>query len=68
MIQSAQIVLSMPVGDARELSAELADFLCWARGFRAALQDHDLERAPMGVEAIRRLNITLKSAIEKAEQ
>ena len=61
------VAVILPKGEAERISNNLSDFLCWAAGFKAALQPDDLLRAPLGVEVIRDLRINLSSAIEKAE-
>ena len=47
--------------EAEELSLNLSDLLCWLSGFQAARAGTELEyETPMGVEAVRELNIKLK--------
>lgn len=61
------ITLRMSLNEADALSSELSDLLCWCAGFNAALspsEDHD--RRPYGVDAARKLNLKIKSAIHKA--
>lgn len=60
------VTLRMSMTQAEAATAGMSDLLCWARGFRAALGD-DTDRAPMGTEMIREMNIALKRAIERAE-
>lgn len=53
---------------ATSVDAALSDFLCWARGFKAALGPDDFDRMPMGIEAIRRIRETLNKAQRAAEK
>lgn len=62
------VAIRIPVAHAADLQNSLSDFLCWARGYRAALQPDDYDRLPMGVEEIREINIALKKALGGAEQ
>lgn len=66
-IPHGYVAMVLPKAEAERISNNLSDFLCWAAGFKAALQPDDFLRAPLGVEAIRDLRINLSSAIEKAE-
>lgn len=46
------------------LSYGLADLLCWHRGFSAGREGlADGDNSPMGVDAVRKLNIKLKEAL-----
>ena len=57
----------MPKQAADDLSFAISDFLCWADGFCAALHPDETSRRPLGVEAIRDLNLKLKAAISKVK-
>jgi hypothetical protein len=46
-----------------ELSLGLSDLLCWCAGFNSALGENGVDRAPLGVQAVRTLNIKIKSAL-----
>lgn len=62
-----QVVIILTKEKADEIQSGLSDIACWARGFNAALSHDDRDRAPMGIEAIREINIALKKALEAAE-
>lgn len=55
----------MPLALAKQLDAELADFLCWTAGFKAARPD-DTTHHPMGVQGARNTRDALRRAIEQA--
>ncbi|ACL61089.1 hypothetical protein [Methylobacterium nodulans] len=57
--------IRIPLDQAEGLSSGMADLLCWAAGFRAALGD-DLDRLPMGIEQTRETRRYLMDAIAKA--
>lgn len=63
------VSLRMSFHEADALSSDLSDLLCWCAGFNAALspsEDHD--RRPYGVDAVRKLSIKIKSAMDYAEK
>lgn len=62
------VSVEMGMSQAEDLSLRISDLLCWCAGFNAALGADDHDRRPMGVEAIRELNIALKRAMRKAEK
>jgi len=64
---AAFTVLRLPTADLRDWSHALADVLCWASGFAAANYDRGIS-GPMGVEAIRSLNIKIKAALAAKQQ
>ena len=56
------VMIPMTRDEAESLSLSLSDLLCWLDGFRAArigtpYDDHH----PMGVEAVRTINLKLKT-------
>lgn len=53
--------------DFDQLSHGLSDLLCWVRGFTAALPD-DPGRHPIGIEAVRSLNIKIKEALNSVKE
>lgn len=58
------VTLEFGESQAKQLSSAMSDLLCWARGFKAALNlSEEQDRVPMGIEEIRELNIKLKKAI-----
>lgn len=58
------ILVSIPIGEARELSFGCADFLCWAAGFKAARQDAT-ETHPPGTHSVRALRSYVDRALNK---
>ena len=60
------VTITLPVSEARNLCAGMADLLCWIAGFKAACPD-DSDRHPMGVHDTRNVRIFLMSAIERAQ-
>lgn len=61
------VTLRMPKRAAEEVSAALADLLCWVRGFKAACPEES-DRHPMGDHLTRELRIKLNRAIEDAKE
>ena len=61
------VTLRMTLRQAEKTAHDMADLLCWCRGYMAAMGD-DTTNSPMGVEQIRELRLALLSAIEKAEK
>ena len=60
--------LRMSAAYGERLSHGLSDLLCWARGFNAALGPDQIDRAPFGIEWVRRVRETLTQAQRAAEQ
>ena len=60
--------LRMSAGYGEDLSHGLSDLLCWARGFSAALGPDQTERAPFGIEWVRRVRETLTQAQHAAHR
>ena len=58
------ITVSIPIGEARELSFGCADFLCWAAGFMAARPDAT-ETHPPGTHSVRALRSYVDRALNK---
>jgi hypothetical protein len=59
------VVITMSEEEANSLSLQLADLLCWVRGFCSARKGTELDDdMPMGVEGARRINLKIKIAIE----
>lgn len=51
--------------EADRFSGGLSDVLCWLRGWNAARSGTDLsDNAPIGIEALRDLNLKIKAARE----
>lgn len=63
---AAFTTLLLPTADLRDWSYSIADVLCWASGFAAANYDRGVS-GPMGVDALRTLNIKIKAALEPAD-
>ncbi len=57
--------ITLTLAEAERLSANLADILCWAAGFRAARQE-DTSTHPMGIEGVRDIRDVLSRAIIQA--
>lgn len=62
------VTLNITLEEAERLSFGMSDLLCWASGFNAALGNDDLDRRPMGIEAVRAMNISLKQAIDRSQK
>ncbi len=60
------VTVEVDLNAARDFEAGLSDILCWARGYCAAQPDSS--NAPLGIEALRNLNIILKRAITRTEE
>lgn len=59
-----QVTITIDKQKAEEISLGLSDLLCWLEGFYAARKGTDLEHDnPMGVGAVRDINIKLKDVI-----
>lgn len=67
-VGEAVVSVEMGMSQAEDLSLRISDLLCWCAGFNAALGADDHDRRPMGVDAIRELNISLKRAMRKTER
>ena len=66
---SQSILLKIAVEDAEEFRERFADLLCWHAGYAAARENMDSsENDPMGVGAVREMNIRLKRAIEETQK
>lgn len=63
--QAAPVVLiQLDRQEAERLSWGLSDLLCWHGGFAAARAGTDLDDdRPMGIEAVRTLNLKIKDAL-----
>ncbi len=61
------VTIRMSKQQAEWAQSGLSDIACWARGFNAALGADDRDRSPMGIEAVREINIALKKALEASE-
>ncbi|GEP00579.1 hypothetical protein [Methylobacterium haplocladii] len=58
--------ITIPLALAESISAEMADLLCWCRGFVTALPDN-ADRHPMGLDLTREMRIRLDVAIAAAK-
>ncbi|MFG1205611.1 hypothetical protein [Xanthobacter flavus] len=65
--EAAFTTLRLPTADLRDWSYSISDVLCWASGFAAANYDRGVS-GPMGIEALRSLNIKIKAALAAKQQ
>lgn len=66
-MSSQTVVITLPLDEAKRISAGLADLLCWCRGFKAAQREDDYDCGPLGISETRDFSAELKGAIDKAE-
>ena len=67
-VGEAFLTLRMTASYGEDLSHGLSDLLCWARGFNAALGPDQIDRAPFGIEWVRRIRETLTQAQRAADR
>ena len=66
MTEPGHITLDVTPDEAERLSLGLSDLLCWCAGFKASLSSDERDRAPLGIEDAREINIVLKRALRRA--
>lgn len=64
MSDSITVTITLSLNEAEQISNGLADLLCWIRGFEAAIPE-DIDRHPMGAEAVRRIRLKLNSEVQR---
>lgn len=64
---ATHVLVTLPLAEAEEIAAGMADLLCWLRGYVAA-RGNDGQNGPMGRELTRTMRIALDSAIRQARE
>lgn len=63
MSENQTVTITIRRSDAERIQGGLADAACWMNGYMSALQNGDCNHWPMGLEAIRDINLKLKDAL-----
>lgn len=59
------VTITLSRKEAEGISYDIADLLCWHRGFSAARSGTELnDDAPMGVDAARKISLKIKDALK----
>jgi len=61
---SDPITIQLTHSEAGELQTDVSDFLCWIQGFNAGASISGSTGYPFDIQALRRLNIKLKSVLD----
>ncbi|MDQ0301411.1 hypothetical protein [Ancylobacter polymorphus] len=68
ILPSDLVRINLSTDEAAGLSSGLADIACWIRGWMAGASEAQRDNAPLGLEAVRTLNLQLKAAMRRAEE
>lgn len=64
--KGAIVTLEMTLAEAERLRDNMADVICWSRGFYAGLGPDRRDEGPISIDDLSEFNIKIKYAIEKA--